>query len=762
MDRKLHLIPTFHHDIAYLRPESWYTEVATRILDTAIEIMQENSEFTYTVEQAYFFDEYWKTHPEKHEILTELTKNGQLHFAPGFLAVPDMSMPSGESIYMQAYYGKKVLAETVGYEPRTAYIADCWGHSAALPQILRQCGYDGYTFSRCMERDFDIENFRWKGIDGTEIDTHWMSTGYGGLSFGNAEKINAEEQSWANATENGIRFLMELNEERCGKDSQIMPVGGDMCTPSKAAPAIIKEMNRRGALPTMKFSSFEEAFSEIDFENKPVYDGEFISSLKGSFATNIQIKLANRRMENMLYALETLTALQNKNADLDPAWKITLKNQFHDILCGTICNESVVQAMEEYAEKETELANIRTKLANGCEKPFNTLNFEINGIRESGGMTVKYKAEAFSAIEENQITGEKITLPCEYENEFYKAKLNSQGYIFSLTEKSTGRELVGDPSIPFGSTQVQMDNGDNWVEFEYPWEYDPRSYSANFPDPYDRRNLASHARVQLSAGAVHSAEAISFGEDGLIVKQTGCHSHWISKIPFTMTVIFAKDTPRIEYKFEFTNQTKRTRLRAAFPVNNSEAIRHQIPYAIVERGEGVQPAERFIDASTANGDGVALLNRGLPANNCEDSIMMVTLFRSVAMEYKCDSDLSYNTDKSYTVDFAIVPHGKDADDTLWQNALHFNTPMICAEEKNIGWNVENAYISAMRKIGDDVFLRIYSGTSEEKTAKITIPECYKKYAFTDGLMNPESWSDLDGVLTVKLGAYKVLGIRFSK
>ncbi|MBQ2278017.1 MAG: hypothetical protein II333_05550 [Clostridia bacterium] len=195
-----HLIPTFHHDIAYLRPESWYTETATRILDKAIGILQENRDYTYTVEQAYFFDGYWNTHPEKQEILKTLVEQGQLHFAPGFFSVPDMSMLSGESLFQQAYYGKKILAETVGYVPKTAFIADCWGHCAALPQILTQCGYTGYTFSRCMEKSLDIENFRWKGIDGTELNTHWMSTAYAGISFPDGEKVNAEELRWEKAT----------------------------------------------------------------------------------------------------------------------------------------------------------------------------------------------------------------------------------------------------------------------------------------------------------------------------------------------------------------------------------------------------------------------------------------------------------------------------------------------------------------------------------------------------------------------------------
>ena len=109
-----HLIPTFHHDIAYLRPESWYTEFATRILDQAVTIMQENSDFTFTVEQAYFFETYWNSHPEKHDTLKKLVRQGQLNFAPGFFAVPDMSMLSGESLFQQAYYGKKILNDSVG------------------------------------------------------------------------------------------------------------------------------------------------------------------------------------------------------------------------------------------------------------------------------------------------------------------------------------------------------------------------------------------------------------------------------------------------------------------------------------------------------------------------------------------------------------------------------------------------------------------------------------------------------------------------
>lgn len=761
--KSLHLIPTFHHDIAYLRPESWYTETAVRILDRAVEIMSANDDFTYTVEQAYFFDEYWRTHPEKQELLKSLTEKGQLCFAPGFFAVPDMSMLSGESLYMQAYWGKKILRETVGYEPKTAFIADCWGHSSALPQIMKQCGYTGYTFSRCMEKSFDIENYRWRGIDGSEIDTHWMSTAYAGLSFPDGEKVNAEELRWENATADGVKSLMTRNAAHCGEDcAQIMPVGGDMRMPSAASPSIVRELNRRGDLPPMKFSSFEDAFADIDFASAPMYEGEFISSLKGTFTTNIQIKLANRRLENTIYALETLAVIKNASADFTAPWHTTLKNQFHDILCGSICDESLVQVMNEYAEAQEKLEEIRESLSDGEEKPFNALNFAVSGIRADGDTSVAYRAEAFSSAEESVLSGEEIDLPCTYENEFYRAEINSRGFITSLTDKKSGTVLVNSPGIPFGSLQMQADSGDNWVEFEYPWEEDATLYTTNVPDPYDRRALPTHPKVQLAANGVVRAEVVSFGEEGLIVKQFGSLRYWITDVPFETTIIFAKNTPRIEYHTKFTNNTKRIRIRAAFPVIENETIRYQIPYGIANRNEGTQPAQRFIDVSGEKA-GLALLNRGLPQNNCENGIMMVSLFRSVAMEYKCQSELSYNKGATYEVDYAIVPHASGEDDLIWENALCFNTPMVktAKVENGLGWAVDGAYISAMRKTDDGAFLRIYSGTAEEKTAVITSPKGYTKYAYTDGLMVPGEWREIDGKVEAVLKAYEVRGIIFA-
>ena len=108
------LVPSFHHDIAYLRSEKVYTAGCMLILDEAIRILSENPDYYYFVEQAWLLEEYWDARPEKRDLMRKLAQEGRLCMEPGFYAVPDMTLPDGESIYMQAAQGKKIVKDTIG------------------------------------------------------------------------------------------------------------------------------------------------------------------------------------------------------------------------------------------------------------------------------------------------------------------------------------------------------------------------------------------------------------------------------------------------------------------------------------------------------------------------------------------------------------------------------------------------------------------------------------------------------------------------
>ncbi len=758
----IHVMPTFHHDIAYLQPESVYTKMAIDILDKALPLMEQDETYTFTVEQAYFFREYFEKHPEHHQKLTEFARRGQLQFAPGFWSVPDMCMPSGESLYMQATLGKRLLKNTVGVEPKAALIADCWGHHAQLPQIMTQCGYDYYTFSRCMERDFAVENFRWQGLDGTVINTHWMSTAYAGISFpDDAKVVNAGELHWEEASKSGFMNLYNRNAQHCGEDTQVMPAGGDMKMPAASALGIMKGLQNDPEMPPVSFSSFERALSEVDFSQKPVYNGEFISSLKGTFATNIDIKRNNRALENGIVSLETLSVLKNRKADFTPLWDITLKNQFHDILCGTICDQALEQVREEYQAALHQMEQIREDLSlAGEEGYFNPLPFDRNEVvtTENGHISVSAKGWNYGEVTALQETD--FALPATFENDFYKAELDDRGFIVALTEKETNTLLVDHPRIPYGSLVLQADNGDNWVEFEYPWELDATLYTTNVPDPYDRSKLPTHNRAFLTRCGVTSATAKALGDEAVVITQSGALRYWVTNLPFTTTITLYKNNPRIDYHTEFDCNNRRLRLRVAFQSPDG-TIRHQIPFGMVERGEGPQPAQHLMDVQN-DVAGVSLINRGLPANNTEDGMMMLTLFRSVAMEYKCQSELSYNIGQHVACDYAVLPHKTNNDTLLWQQSLAFQQPMVATTKEPLcGFGVEGAMVSALRFDGDGVFMRIYNGVDRRTTATITLPDDVTAYAFTNGLMEPvDEPIEVHQTVTLSLDAYRVQGLMF--
>ncbi|MGM9653301.1 MAG: glycoside hydrolase family 38 C-terminal domain-containing protein [Eubacteriales bacterium] len=763
MKPRLHIVPTFHHDIAYLRPESWYRTRAFEILDRALAIMEQDENYTFTVEQVYFFRDYWRERADRQNQLRALVKRGQLHFSPGFWVVPDMSMPSGESLFMQITLGRRFLRDSVGYAPRTAFIADCWGHHAQLPQIMRQGGYDYYTFSRCMYPTWDIENYRWQGLDGTEIRTHWMSTAYAGISFpDNARAVNAEELHWEQASREGILKLVCRNAEHCGNDTQILPAGGDMRMPAASAPSIVRELQKDEGMPPLAFSDLDSALDQIDFGEKPVFRGEFIGSLKGSFAANIDLKIRNKQAENLLYSLELLSVLRRSSVDFLPLWETVLKNQFHDTLCGTLCDEALAQARAESDAVLSRMEEIRAELTGGKAVYRNVNNFPVTEIRDSAAGVYHLRAGSFGEAEAEALAAEETSLPAIFENEFYRAEIDRRGYITVLKEKKSGEAVVKAPQIPFGSLQMQADGGDNWVEFEYPCEQDPSVYAINIPDPYDRSALATHAKAMIARDGVATAQAYRLGNRGLRIVQHGALRYWATEIPFTITVTFCADSPRIEYHTTLQCSSRRVRIRAAFPAAWQKGeIRHQIPYGIAPRGEGPQAAQMFMDYAS-DAAGIALLNRGIPHNNTENGIMMLTLMRSVAMEYKCQSGDSYGLGRTFTLDYAIVPHPAGDDREIWRQALSFNRPVLeSGADIRTDFAVEGAFLSAVRNIEEDLFVRVFSGVGEETECTIRVPDGFDRYAFTDGCMEyTQSLPVSNRCITLRLHPYAVQGIRF--
>lgn len=62
---------------------------------------------------------------------------------------------------------------------RILWLPDVFGYSGALPQIMKQCGIQYFMTTKLAWNQFNkmpYDTFRWRGIDGTEILTHLITT----------------------------------------------------------------------------------------------------------------------------------------------------------------------------------------------------------------------------------------------------------------------------------------------------------------------------------------------------------------------------------------------------------------------------------------------------------------------------------------------------------------------------------------------------------------------------------------------------------
>lgn len=769
------IVPSFHYDVAYLKSCDEYFPICFKILDEALRILDMSPQYRFLIEQVFLLEEYWNRFPEKREPLRRFAGQGRLAVAPGMYVMPDMNHPCGESMFRQAKIGKKWLRENLGLDPDVCWIADCWGHHAQLPQILSQCGYTYYVFWRCMRRDVMRGDFHWEGLDGTRIRTHWLARGYGNLRFPTeAEIVNALDLNLAGCGPAQIETLCAELQQYGASSSVMLCNGGDFMLPQASAPVTVERLNASGALPPVRFATPSDHLAGVDWDKAPTFPGEFNSAFQGSFTSNIAIKQRNRTLVNRLLALETLSVAAGQPRDYESIWRVLLKQQFHDIACGTICDQALRDCMAEFDDAAARIVAETSEFESPRGKPalFNPLSFERteNVIHQGKLTTVVMPPLGFADLGAAKVlpAPEPAPLPRAFETTRYHAGIGADGYVTSLIEKSSGQQLARGKPCAFGGLGMQMDYGDLWLNFDSPISggSTESALTQNNPDPYDRSQPNELVNRGTFRPSGVTAKAFARGDEELLVEQTGTLSFWRLRVPFTTRVCFAKHSARIEYETTIEPSGRHYRLRAAFPTTIAGGcIRHEIPFGIQERGEAEHAAQNWVDYSSTAG-GLALLNAGTPANNVDHGILLLTLFRSAAMEYKTESELSFQEGVPHTFRYAIVPHGDSEETLIVRNGWAFNRPPVpCAIDTHLlappNWRIEgsdNILLSALRANGNDVFVRVYECAGREAKGTIHVPPAFTALARTDGLEQPvEEFRPCAGSIACELKPFEVRG-----
>lgn len=353
----------------------------------------------YEIEQSCVVKKFLERNPDQKERFTALVKKGLLELAGGGEAVIDYNLSSGESwarnhLYSRAYYDREFQ-----HAPRYAITPDIFGLPAQLPQFFRSLGYDADIL---FDRVFKDGKPYWRGLDGTLIvlDDRWLDPPQPALRTADCVKLPCCPVCKGEGCPAcyGAGVDMSYNMTRPDKELRQGAYYGNRSAEDLIDELLQTEEDEYYVLITTEeplvgnhlFGQLKEAGARrgvnVDYvsfeENHDLWCKGYANRLRrgevtgdeidprpegnpastGDCSSRIEIKKANRELEQLLFEAENLAVLArlaggwDTNAvprrdypakKLEALWNKMAFIQFHDCITGTHC-DAAYDELERY------------------------------------------------------------------------------------------------------------------------------------------------------------------------------------------------------------------------------------------------------------------------------------------------------------------------------------------------------------------------------------------------------------------------------
>ena len=656
-EKTLHMIGNAHLDPVWLWNWEEGFQSAKATFRSALDRMKETEGFVFTSSSAAIYEWIEENAPDMFAEIRERVREGRWHIAGGWWIQPDCNVPSGESLVRQGLYGQRYFREKLGVTARVGYNVDSFGHTAALPQILKKSGMDYYVFMRPMpgEKALPSRLFRWESDDGSSV-----------LAF----RILFEYLTGPDEIDVHVKRCMEEMKDPLREIMVFYGVGNHGGGPTKRNLASIQALDADPAWPRLEFSDPLRFFQSVEGENLdiPVVHDDLQHHASGCYSATSLIKQMNRRTETALVTAEKFAAVAvewQPYPDFSRAWKNLLFNQFHDILAGCCLESAYEDARDQLGESVSIAKRARNNALQaiswriGIEQDETMLpivvfnpnawgtnaNVEVefpsshaeNGVlRDDSGVQIPFQRVqplascdgrtriSFPAqlpplgyrtykIYKNA-EGERKEFPTPaasdttVENKWYRLELDPEtGYVASLFDKEKGVEVFRGPAaVP----AVMRDDSDTWSHDVLRFQDRIGEFRAS------RVWRAEHGPVKTVLRV-----ASQYGESSLVQD-------------FTVY----PDKKQIDVKVRLDWRGHHQLVKLLFPVNTMfNRNSYEIPYGFIER-EGnseEEPMQNWLDVSglipgKGNGHtaGVAILNDGKYSASVAKDVIGLTLLRS--------------------------------------------------------------------------------------------------------------------------------------
>ena len=384
-----------HIDVAWWWTVSQTREKTARSFSTVLKLMEEYPNYKFMSSQPQLYVFLKERYPEVYEKVKERVKEGRWIPEGGMWLEADCNLTSGESLVRQFLYGKQFFTEEFGIDSKILWLPDVFGYSGALPQIMKECGIEYFMTTKLAWNQIDKfpnDTFLWKGIDGTGILTHLITTPgvgqdiknthfttYNGMLDADAV-IGAWERYQNKDLNNEVLICYGYGDGGGGPTRQMLECSSRLEQGIAGIPKVVQES------PVEYFERLDERVR--NHKRLPQWEGElYFEYHRGTLTSMGRNKKGNRKSELAMMDLELLSLLAKKKGisypkeTLERMWKVILLNQFHDILPGSAIHEVYEVSKKEYEEllcEAHELTRKCTKILAGEGDGitiFNTLGF---------------------------------------------------------------------------------------------------------------------------------------------------------------------------------------------------------------------------------------------------------------------------------------------------------------------------------------------------------------------------------------------------
>ncbi len=764
-----------HIDTAWLWRLRQTREKAARSFASVVNLMKEYPEYKFMSSQAQIYDFVKQDYPELYEEIKELIKEKRWEPEGSMWVESDTNVVSGESLVRQFLVGKRFFKKEFGVDNRIMWLPDVFGYSGALPQIIRKSDIDYFMTTKISWNEFDkfpFDTFMWRGIDGTEVLSHFIPTQSCGdkgfmTTYNGYLSPNQVIGGWRRYSNKDLNKNVLCSygwgDGGGGPTRDMLEHGRRMSKGIPGCPIVKQEFAR---------DFFDRLAEEVkDSDRLPVWAGElYLEFHRGTLTAQSRNKKYNRKSEYLYQDAETLGVIAKLLASKSypsnkilAGWKLILLNQFHDIIPGSSIAPVYEDSKEQYelvkkegsemiSESEAAVASL-VNADGDIIVVFNTLGFmrssvviadmpenknfhieNMNGnilpsqstydgrlaffasdVPAKGYKTFKI---VYSAV--NSADGIKSENNV-FSNDYYTVKFDGDMNISSYYDKSAGR-CVSKENDVLGRLIAYEDRAHNHEAWDIKCYYGEKYWNI---DNVDRTEIIEH-------GAVRTV---------LKVERTFNKSH------ITQYFVFYPHTARIDILYDVDWKEERIALKADYPVDvNAVNATFDIQFGNLKRTAHENTTwdysqfevcgHKWADLSD-NGFGFSVLNDCKYGWTVKDLHIKPTLLRSAT------SPNHLQDRERHTFVYSMYAHSGDVSTSgVVNEAYDINVPLrsIATEGKSgvlpaefslVNVNKSNVIIETVKKAEDSdaVIVRMYetwnSRTDCEVSFGLDVKDAYE-------------------------------------